>query len=154
MNRASCHSPSGAIFVLPWKTFIHHLPTLTAPNKPTTPIHLHPLSLPLSRFHSPPFLPPSLSVSLSHPPSLSLTNIGELKKNIVLRSSFQEDFHLAPVKIHQLVVFDHFLVVVVVVVFLCWLLILPHLQVIPKLPSRGKVRPCRFIKLTFLHMTK
>lgn len=59
---ASRHTLLDAIFVLPWKTFIHHLPTLTAPNKTTTPIHLHssthlhPLSLAI--FHLPLF-PPS-----------------------------------------------------------------------------------------------
>jgi len=53
--RASSHSLLGAIFVLPWKTFIHHPPTLTAPNKPTTPIHLHPST----HLHS----HPSLSLS-------------------------------------------------------------------------------------------
>ncbi len=68
---ASCHSLLGAIFVLPWKTFIHHLPTLTAPNKPTTPIHLHPST----HLH-----PLSTSLALSLSLSLFLTSVGDLKK--------------------------------------------------------------------------
>lgn len=55
LSRSGCasrHSLLGAIFVQACKTFIQHLPTLTAPNKPTTPIHLHPP-------------PPSRSVPLS-----------------------------------------------------------------------------------------
>lgn len=53
------HATLYAIFVLPSKTFIHHLPTLTAPNKTTTPIHLqssthlHPDSLVPRYFPSP-----------------------------------------------------------------------------------------------------
>lgn len=68
LSRSGCasrHTLLDAIFVLPWKTFIHHLPTLTAPNKTTTPIHLqssthlHPLSLVPRYFPS-----PSLSAEL------------------------------------------------------------------------------------------
>lgn len=68
LSRSGCasrHTLLDAIFVLPWKTFIHHLAILTAPNKTTTPIHLqssthlHPLSLVPRYFPS-----PSLSAEL------------------------------------------------------------------------------------------
>lgn len=76
VSRSSCasrHSLLGAIFVQACKTFIQHLPTLTAPNKPTTPIHLHP---------PPPSLPvPVLSFSPS-PSLLSSLRCASLIKKI------------------------------------------------------------------------
>lgn len=86
VSRSSCasrHSLLGAIFVQACKTFIQHLPTLTAPNKPTTPIHLHPPppSLPVPVLSFPP-LPPSFPLSGAH---------RWLKKYSELLWVFQED---------------------------------------------------------------